>query len=212
MSDEKSEKQVIDDLEFNTLPNHLTVFRMAMVPILVFILYYNIPNANFFAALIFVIASITDFLDGYIARSQKLITIYGKLLDPLADKFLVVSTLIMLLHLGRVEAYIIVLLVCRELAITGLRALASAEGVVISASSGGKWKTGTQMVAIPLLVWNTNFLGLPLITAGHVLLYASLVMSLWSAKEYIFAFFKALKEQRKLRKLKKKLKKKGLNV
>jgi len=197
-----SVEQEIDELEFNTLPNHITVLRMALVPIVITLMYIESTTADFFAALIFTIASLTDWLDGYLARSRKSITVYGKLMDPLADKFLVVSTLLMLQELHRVPAVVVILLVCRELAITGLRALASAEGVIIPASVSAKWKTATQMVAIPLLVWFENFRGLPLIMIGNVLLYASLGISLWSAKDYVVEFFGSLRKKREERKLK----------
>jgi len=185
----------VDELEFNTIPNHLTVLRIILVPIVVGLIFLRDPRADFAAALLFTIASITDFFDGYLARSYKQVTIYGKLLDPLADKFLVVSALLMLQELHRVPALVVIILVCRELAITGLRALASAEGVVIPASASAKWKTASQMVAVPLLIWHQNWKGLPVIVTGHVLLYLSLVISIWSAKDYIFDFFKALRSR-----------------
>ncbi len=193
---------VHDELTFNTTPNWLTLIRIAFVPIVVGLLFVRTPTADLMAAIAFTIASITDYFDGYLARTQKVVTVYGKLLDPLADKFLVVSALIMLQELGRIHPVVIILLICRELAITGLRALASAEGVIIDASGGGKWKTGTQMVAIPLIIacdQNRRLLDLPLYPIGMVLLYISLAISLWSAKSYVVDFFKAIREQRKHR-------------
>jgi len=151
------------------------------------------------AALIFGAASITDYFDGYIARKQQVVTLYGKLLDPLADKFLVVSALIMLQELGRIHAVIVMLLICREMAITGLRALASAEGVIIPASSSAKWKTATQMVAIPFLMVKQGLWGIPLYQVGEVLLYISLAISLWSAKDYAVDFFRGARAARKAR-------------
>jgi CDP-diacylglycerol--glycerol-3-phosphate 3-phosphatidyltransferase len=152
---------------------------------------------EFTAALIFGVASFTDFLDGYFARKLNLETVYGKLMDPLADKFLVICTLIMLQHMGRIHPIVVMLLVCRELTITGLRALASAEGVIVAASQGGKWKTATQMIAIPLLMlkdFSTSYLnGFPLFEIGLGLTYISIGLSLWSAKDYTVGFFKGLK-------------------
>jgi CDP-diacylglycerol--glycerol-3-phosphate 3-phosphatidyltransferase len=199
---------VHDELTFNTTPNWLTLIRMGFVPIVVGLAFARTPTMDLMAALAFVVASITDYFDGYLARTRKVVTVYGKLLDPLADKFLVVSALIMLQELGRIHPVVVILLICRELAITGLRALASAEGVIIDASSGGKWKTGTQMVAIPLLLacdQNRRLLGLPLYPLGMILLYISLAISLWSAKSYIVDFFRAIKEQRKQRQKERKL-------
>lgn len=193
---------VHDELTFNTTPNWLTLLRIAFVPIVVGLLFVHTVTADLYACLAFVLASITDYLDGYVARAQKVVTVYGKLLDPLADKFLVVSALIMLQELGRIHPVVVILLICRELAITGLRALASAEGVIIDASGGGKWKTGTQMVAIPMIIAcasGRKLWGIPFYPIGMVLLYISLAISLWSAKSYVVDFFKALREQRRLR-------------
>lgn len=157
------------------------------------------PSWDVAAALAFAAASITDYFDGYLARTRKQVTVYGKLMDPLADKFLVVSGLIMLEHLGRIHPVVVILLICRELAITGLRALASAEGVVIAASDSAKWKTGTQMVAIPLIMAQDHVFGLPFYPIGMTLLYFSLGISLWSAKDYVVGFFRGLKASRKQR-------------
>lgn len=182
-----------DELTFNTASNQLTLLRFFFVPIVVALLFVRNPKTDLLASIVFTIASITDYFDGYLARSRKQITIYGKLMDPLADKFLVVSSLVMLQSVGRIHPIIVILLICRELAITGLRALASAEGVIIAASDSAKWKTATQMIAIPLMMTPE----LPTFHVGIALLYLSLGMSLWSAKDYMIAFFKALKETRK---------------
>ena len=189
----------IDELTFNTTPNILTLIRIAFVPLIVGLLFIQESKWDLTAALIFAAASITDYFDGYLARTQKIETIYGKLMDSLADKFLVVSSLIMLQHLSRIHPIVVILLICRELAITGLRALASAEGVIISASSSGKWKTALQMVAIGFIMAGPSLFELPLYPIGMVLLYLSLAMSLWSAKDYVVGFFKGLRESRKLR-------------
>lgn len=174
---------------------------MGFVPLVVGALFMRTPQWDIAAAALFGLASITDFFDGYIARVQKKITIYGKLMDPLADKFLVISALIMLQEVHRIHPVVVIVLICRELAITGLRALASAEGVVLAASGGAKWKTATQMVAIPFLMLKEGLWGIPLpfYAIGLVLLYFSLAMSLWSAKDYIVDFFRGVREQRKRR-------------
>jgi CDP-diacylglycerol--glycerol-3-phosphate 3-phosphatidyltransferase len=197
------------EFEFNTAPNWLTLFRMLLVPFLVAFMSFETPEWDMVAVVVFVVASITDYFDGYIARAQKSVTIYGKLMDPLADKFLVSSALIMLLDLGRIHAFVVILLICREIAITGLRALASAEGLIISASDGGKWKTVAQMVAIPMLILNRDLFSIPLDQIGMILLYVSLLLSLLSAKDYIFGFFRSLAERRRERRRARKLAKKG---
>lgn len=180
-------------LQFDTLPNRLSALRILLVPFVVFFLTKDDPLWGFLAALFFGIAGVTDYFDGYYARLQKATTVVGKLLDPLADKFLVVSSLIMLMELGRIHYSIVILLVCRELAITGLRAIAATEGIVIAASNLGKWKTGTQMASIPMLMLHETYVGIPMQTVGTWFAWASLVISLWSAKEYIVDFFKAAK-------------------
>lgn len=186
-----------DDLQFNTVPNRLTLLRMAFVPVVVGMLFVQKPLWDLIAALTFGVAAGTDYLDGYIARSRQVVTVYGKLMDPLADKFLVVCSVIMLQHLGRIHPVVVMLLICRELGITSLRALASAEGVIISASGGGKLKTVSQMIAIPLMMVKQGLFGIPLFQIGLWLLYISLAMSLWSAKDYVIDFFKVIAEQRK---------------
>jgi CDP-diacylglycerol--glycerol-3-phosphate 3-phosphatidyltransferase len=208
-----------DELEFNNAPNLVTAARIALVPAVVVMMSMQTPGWDFLAALVFAIASASDWLDGYLARRLNKITVYGKLMDPLADKFLVVATLIMLQQSGRIHPIVVILLVCRELAITGLRALASAEGMVIAASGGGKWKTAIQMIALPFIMLDAGpavksgalrtlpiLEPLPIYTLGMVLLYLSLTMSLWSAKDYVVDFLKALKvraEQRKKARLEK---------
>lgn len=185
------------ELEFTNAPNLLTLTRILAVPLVVALLFKRDPDYDLAASLIFGAAAITDYFDGYIARTRQLITVYGKLMDPLADKFLVVSSLVMLQYMERIHPVVVILLICRELAITGLRALASAEGVVIAASGGGKWKTAVQMVAIPFMMVKQGVWGIPLFRIGEVLLYLSLVQSLWSAKDYVVDFFKAFAEARK---------------
>lgn len=193
------------ELIFTNAPNLLTLARILFVPIVVGLLFLKDPKWDLAAGIIFSIASITDYFDGYIARTQKLETVYGKLMDPLADKFLVVSSLIMLQEMGRIHPVVVILLICREIAITGLRALASAEGVIIGASSSAKWKTATQMVAIPLVMVKEGLFGIPFYPLGMLLMYISLGISLWSAKDYIVDFFRGVKEARKQKTMERKM-------
>jgi len=196
--DEDNLGNEIDDLTFNNLPNRLTLVRIVMVPVLIYCLSIRTDFWDWIAVAVFSVAAITDYFDGYFARTRKMVSVYGKLMDPLADKFLIVSALIMLLHLDRIHPVVVMILICRELAITGLRALASAEGVVIPATSVAKWKTATQMVAIPCLIHHGGLWGIPTYQIGHGLLYISLAISLWSAQDYIVDFFKALRKKRLL--------------
>ncbi len=181
------------EFSLTTTPNLLTMLRMLLVPVVVMLMYRRTPESDLAAAIVFGVASITDYFDGYLARVQKSVSVYGKLMDPLADKFLVVSSLIMLQEIGRLNAVIVMVLVCRELAITGLRALASAEGVIMSASPSAKWKTATQMVAIPFMMAREPLFGIPIYPIGKVLLGISITLSLGSAVSYVVEFFKKLK-------------------
>jgi CDP-diacylglycerol--glycerol-3-phosphate 3-phosphatidyltransferase len=193
------EPEPFDQLTFHTTPNYLTLLRVVMVPAVILGLFQKTPAGDLAAAIFFGIAGITDYFDGYLARKHRIETVYGKLMDPLADKFLVICSLIMLQYLDRMSPVVVMILVCRELTITGLRALASAEGVIVGASSGGKWKTALQMTAIPCLMVKEG-LGIPFLAIGMWLTYLSLAFSLWSAQDYIVDFFKGLKVATALRK------------
>jgi CDP-diacylglycerol---glycerol-3-phosphate 3-phosphatidyltransferase len=175
---------------FTTAANLLTLSRMLIIPPIVGLLAYGAIWSDFLAASLFGIAGLTDFLDGYFARKQKNISVYGQLMDPLADKLLVLSCLIALLARAQLSQWIVLLFLFRELAITGLRTLASFEGIVISASSGGKWKTGLQMGALPALMLSPS-IPFPIwdITARMVL-YASLWVSYTSGLTYAKTFLK----------------------
>jgi len=194
-----------DPLTFHTTPNYLTMLRIVFVPGVIAALSVKTFWWDLTAAILFGLASLTDYLDGYLARKYNIETVYGKLMDPLADKFLVICSLIMLQSLDRIPAIVVMLLVCRELTITGLRALASAEGIIVAASSGGKWKTATQMAAIPCLMIRDVW-GIPLYTIGLWLIYVSIALSLWSAKDYMVEFFRGLRRASELRKEKKRMK------
>ena len=206
-----------NDLEIDNLPNRLTFFRMLMIPVVVLALYFlkDTPDSlssykiwlGHLACWIFVIASITDFLDGYIARKRNIVTVFGSFLDPIADKFLVVSSLIMLLYLDRVHAIVVIVLVLREMYMTSLRLLALGEGINVPVSSMGKWKTGTQMVATPMLMIYDKFLGVDLVLLGTILIYISSFLSMLSALIYSLNMIKKLRENRAERRRNKKEKK-----
>ncbi|MEG1255171.1 CDP-diacylglycerol--glycerol-3-phosphate 3-phosphatidyltransferase [Clostridium sp.] len=130
------------------LANKLTVLRMILVPVFLICSMYNTVEANIVALIIFIVASITDKLDGYIARSKNQITNFGKFMDPLADKLLVTCALILLVEKGIIPAWVVVVIISREFIVSGLRTLAASQGVVIAASNWGKLKTVIQMIAI----------------------------------------------------------------
>ena len=199
----------------DNLPNRLTIFRVILVPLVVAALFFNLDiidasveaksNMGWAAAWIFVIASITDFLDGYIARKRKIVTVFGSFLDPIADKFLVVSSIIMLQSLGRIPVLIVVILVLREFYITSLRLLAGDRGLVIPVGQLGKWKTATQMVGLPMLMANETPYGIPFPLMGTVAIYISAIISVYSATEYSMQLIKKIKQHRQDKKAEKKL-------
>lgn len=195
-----------NDLEIDNLPNRLTFFRMLMIPVVVLALYFTEDTPRWLdpyhewlghiACWVFVVASITDFLDGYIARKRNIVTVFGSFIDPIADKFLVVSALIILMALDRVHPIVVIILVLREMYMTSLRLLAMSEGVDVPVSDMGKWKTGTQMVATPMLMIYDDFLGLDLPIIGTALIYVAALLSLWSALKYSLNMIKKLQEKR----------------
>lgn len=196
MTDHESNRQSTDALTFDTPPNRLTILRMLAVPAVIYFLTWRTLTGDIAACVVFVIAAITDWFDGYLARTYQAVTIFGKLMDPLADKFLVITTLVMLQHLGRIHPFLVMILICREMGITSLRALASAEGVIIAAGQGGKWKAALQMIAIPFLIVHVKIFDLvPADWVGTVLIYVSVALSLTSASTYAVDFFRGLKEK-----------------
>jgi CDP-diacylglycerol--glycerol-3-phosphate 3-phosphatidyltransferase len=178
------------------VPNVLTVLRIVAVPVLVVALLDETPDGDVIAAIVFALAAISDGLDGYIARRRQQITTFGKLMDPLADKMLVIAALISLVSLDRLAAWVAMVIIARELAVTGLRALAAERGVVIAASWLGKAKTGLQIAAIlaviafdPTPVW------------ADVLLYVAVVVTVVSGADYFFGIRRRMRdhERRRLR-------------
>lgn len=172
------------------LANKLTFARLCMTPVVVMLLYFEGPIMCWVATLAFIFASITDWADGYIARRDNLITSFGKFLDPLADKVLICSVLIMFVHLGWVPAWVTIIIVCRELVVTGLRAMAIDEGMVIAADNFGKIKTVLQIVAIIPLIIHYPFWGIDPQPVGKILLYIALALAVFSGFNYIWAFYR----------------------
>lgn len=186
--------------EFWNLPNMLTVARIFMIPLFVWLLYDGDPWFSVMAASVFTIAAVTDVVDGFLARRWNMITVTGKLLDPMADKLIVAAALIMMVRLGRVPAWIVIVLLSREFIVNGLRQVAASEGLVIAAGQEGKWKTALQLAGIIALcihythpvfllvgTWDVNFN-----VVGKVLIYLSTAFSAWSAGAYFQAFLNRL--------------------
>ena len=167
------------------LPNKLTLFRVILIPFFVFFLLapYFTGYGNYIAVAVFIVASITDFLDGHIARKRNLVTNFGKFMDPLADKLLVCSALICLIELDRLPAWIVIIIIAREFIISGFRLIASDNGVVIAASYWGKFKTTFQMLMVIVLI-----LDIPhpvFYWLGVILTYVSLALTVLSLIDYI---------------------------
>jgi CDP-diacylglycerol--glycerol-3-phosphate 3-phosphatidyltransferase len=174
-------------------PTILTVTRVLLIPFIIIFNYMGSPWQTWFTAAVFLIASITDWLDGYLARRNNQVTTLGKLLDPLADKLLVLSAFLVILDRGHIPAWIAVIMIGREMAITGLRAFLAAENIVLDSSRLGKWKMGFQVAALSLLFvaaeWPWFY------TLGLVTLYIALAFALLSAYFYLAHFWAHLGEK-----------------
>ena len=185
--------------ELTDLPNLITLARIALIPAVVALIARGGRGTAIVATALFLLAALTDWLDGFLARRLGLVTVLGKFLDPLADKLIVLSTLVILVGTGRAPAWLTVLLMARELAVTGLRAIASQEGFVIAAGTSGKIKTvfqlagsGFLLVHYPLVLGS---LSIDCHVVGTYIIYASLAMSLISAVEYFRFFAQAAAKQ-----------------
>ena len=165
-------------------PNKLTLFRIATVPIIVILLLFPNELCTFIAALLFSAAAITDYLDGFYARKRGLVSTLGKVMDPIADKLLVSSAFIMLTSLGWIPAWIVCVIIGRELAVTGLRNIIAEKGEDVSASNLGKYKTGFQIAAIIPLMMHYPTWGLNVQVIGTLFLWGALVFTIWSGADY----------------------------
>lgn len=175
------------------LPNKLTIFRVILIPFFVLCFYLPvIPFNNVVACVIFCVASITDFLDGYLARRDGLVTNFGKFMDPLADKLLVGAALICLIESGQLPAWAVVIIISREFIISGFRLIASDNGVVIAASYWGKLKTVTQMTMVILMLLNFPGAVFPVIT--RIVMWAAIILTVVSLVDYVLKNKDVLKD------------------
>lgn len=187
------------------IPNLLTMGRVLMIPLCLWFLDKGTPRDGFWASMVFTGAAITDVLDGYLARKLGVVSVLGKLLDPLADKLIVMATLVWLAEMDRMPAWAVVVLLAREFSVTALRSVAASEGVVIAAGKEGKTKTALQMLGIILLLcgypYHMRYLGIvDFIPVGQALVYLSLVFSVASAAQYVRLFGAAVEaKEAKLR-------------
>jgi len=170
------------------LPTALTLSRIILIPFFVL----TAPDRPFLGAMIFGLASITDFLDGYLARKTGQITKFGIILDPIADKFLVISALILLVDMARLSAWIAIVIIVREFLVTGLRAVALSKDIVIQAEMGGKLKTFSQITAILCLIISMNVFGIDLYDVGIIFMWVALLLSIVSGVQYTISFWKKI--------------------
>ena len=176
------------------LPNALTMLRILAVPVVVVALLVEMPNGDVIAAAVFAAAALTDGLDGYIARSRNSITTFGKLMDPLADKLLIIGALVSLVSLGRLEAWVAMVIIAREVAVTILRTIAAERGLVIAASWLGKAKTVLQIAAVIALIATD-----PAPAWVDVLVYLALAVTVISGADYFFGLRRRIDQQQRER-------------
>lgn len=164
------------------LPNIITSIRIGLIPVFVFFFYWPFLVRPILPASVFLVASLTDFLDGYVARRRSQITKLGIIMDPVADKLLIVSALVLLVSSGPVPAWMAIVIIGREFAVTGLRTVAASEGIIIQAEWGGKWKVGLQVAAIVALILHLDFIGL-------LFLWGAMILAICSAYQYFYQYF-----------------------
>ena len=171
------------------LPNKLTLLRIILIPVFMVVLYWGFPGATWVALAIFIIASLTDMLDGKIARKYNLVTDFGKFADPLADKMLVTAAMLWFVEIGQMPAWMLLIVICREFAVSGLRMIASDKGRVIAAGWSGKVKTASTMVCICLMLLLPRFVELSAICVAVIVL-----TTIWSGVEYFMKNLDVLSE------------------
>src|ERR1700722_13594136 len=179
-----------------TPPKMVTMFRIATAPFLIWILMHTGPTAAWLAAGGFFVATVSDFFDGYLARSYDYVTTLGKFLDPMADKLVVTTALIMLAGMTRtphVPAWMVVVLVTREIMVTGLRAVAAAEGLIVAAEELGKYKMALQSIALHGLLIHYTYFHVDFFAAGMFLLWMATVLTVWSGIDYFHRAWSVIK-------------------
>lgn len=187
----KSSSRIQDILKH---PNTLTMYRMAVIPAIIVLLLFPNRYCTFLAAVLFSAAAITDYLDGYLARRWGLVSNIGKFMDPLADKLLISCSLIMMTSLGWIPAWVVCIIIGREIAVTGLRSIIAEHGQDAAASNLGKYKTGFQIAAIIPLLMHYPYLGINFHAIGMFFLWGALVLTVWSGIDYFAQFWRLFKE------------------
>ena len=170
-------------------PNIITILRVTVVPVLFFLLLSPGRDGSLIIAGLFILAALTDLLDGYLARKYEIVTVMGKFLDPIADKLIVNTAMILMIPIGRISAWIVAIIIIRDFVVDGVRAIAQSEGFVIQASRLGKRKTLCQIFAVSALMIHYPFLGADAHAVGTVILYIALVLSVTSGIDYLIKFY-----------------------
>ena len=175
-----------------SLPNGVTVIRILAIPVILLLLFTIGRTFQIITAIVFLLVALTDMLDGYFARRRKMVTTLGKFLDPLADKLLIVTALIALISARGVPLWMVIVIVGREIAVTGLRGIAMSEGIVISSSMMGKYKTAFEMTSIFFLILDGPFLSINFHLIGVILLWVALFLAIFSGFDYFRKFLKTI--------------------
>lgn len=176
------------------LPMRITLSRIVMVPFIVGLMIPNQLPYNLVAAGFFILASISDYYDGYFARKYNAVSNMGKFMDPIADKILVTSILVMLVPTQKIEPLMAIIILARDTLIGGIRSVAAADQIIIAAKPAGKWKTAMQMIAIPAVIIDQPVWGIPFEKIGYWVLWASVILSVTSGFEYYWGYLQSRKK------------------
>jgi CDP-diacylglycerol--glycerol-3-phosphate 3-phosphatidyltransferase len=176
--------------EIINLPNTITLVRLGILPVLFFLLLSPDQTWSLVIAVLFIIISFTDLLDGYVARRYQIVTTMGKFLDPIADKLVINTAMVLMIPIGRIPAWVVAIIIIRDFFVDGIRTIATSEGVVIQASWLGKQKTLCQVFAVSALMIHYPFLGADAHAVGTVLLFLALIMTIYSGMDYFTKFLK----------------------
>ena len=191
----KSLNRLPDTMEREALlnvPNTITLLRVTIIHVLFFLLLSPGQTESLVIATFFVLAALTDLLDGYLARKYEIVTVMGKYLDPIADKLIINTAMILMIPIGRISAWIVAVIIIRDFVVEGIRTIASSEGIVMQASKLGKQKTMCQIFALSALMIHYPFLGADAHAIGTVILYLALVLSVYSGFDYFMKFYREI--------------------
>ena len=178
--------------EIFNLPNTITLLRISVMPVLFLLLLSPDRTLSLIIAALFILAALTDLLDGYVARKYGIVTKMGKLLDPIADKIIINTAMILMIPIGYIPAWIVAIIIMRDVAVDGLRNIASSDGLVIPASKLGKQKTLSQIIAVSSLIIHYPLFGIDAHLVGIVILYFALILTIWSGVNYFVKFYRGI--------------------